>query len=359
VRVVMSESSLEFIGPQTFAAITGHQPITALFGDEDVSPHTHLARWADLVIVAPATAATLSRAANGLSEGLVSALLLATTAPILFAPAMHTEMWESPATQRNVEVLTNDGHHFVGPASGELAGGDVGMGRLVEPEEIVAAAEAILDTPGDGIAVLVTAGGTREPIDPVRYISNRSSGKMGHAIAEEAADRGYQVTLVTTSELPVSGGIKVIHVDTAEEMQAAVDGVEVRVAVMAAAVADFKPSSSANEKLARSDGLASIELTPTPDILASVVARDPRPLTVGFAAETGGVERAVEKARRKKVDLLVYNNVSEPGSGFGTDTNRVTIISSDGGIEELPLMSKALVAREIWDRVGQLLPTGN
>jgi phosphopantothenoylcysteine decarboxylase/phosphopantothenate--cysteine ligase len=359
LRVAMSASAAEFIGPQTFAAITGAQPFLDLFGAEDASPHTNLARWADIVIVAPATAATLARAANGLSEDLISALLLATRAPVLFAPAMHTEMWENPATVRNVKVLDDDGNHFVGPAEGELAGGDVGIGRVAEPEDIIDAAGAILGAVGTGLSVLVTAGGTREPIDPVRYIGNRSSGKMGHAIAAEAARRGYQVTLVTTSDLSVPGTVKVINVESADSMQAAVDGVTADIAVMAAAVADFKPVDHATTKLAREDGLDSISLTTTPDILASVVARDGPPVTVGFAAETGGVERAVEKAKRKRVDLLVYNNVAQEGSGFGTDTNQVSFIDPDGTVEAQPLMSKEDVASAIWDRIDALVAQRN
>ncbi len=359
LKVAMSASAAEFIGPQTFAAITGEQPTLDLFGGEDPSPHTNLARWADIVIVAPATAATLARAAHGLSEDLISAILLATTAPVLFAPAMHTEMWENPATVRNVKLLGEYGNHFVGPAEGELAGGDVGVGRVAEPEDIVDVASSILGSGGTGLSVLITAGGTREPIDPVRYIGNRSSGKMGHAIAAEATRRGYQVTLVTTSELPVPGSVKVISVESAEEMQTAVDGVTADIAVMAAAVADFKPADSATTKLAREDGLDSISLTTTPDILASVVAREAPPITVGFAAETGGVERAIEKAERKGVDLLVYNDVSQEGSGFGTDTNQVSFIDGSGAVESQPMMSKTEVAAALWDRIEDLVTQRN
>ncbi|MEX1038453.1 MAG: bifunctional phosphopantothenoylcysteine decarboxylase/phosphopantothenate--cysteine ligase CoaBC [Acidimicrobiia bacterium] len=359
VKVAISSSAGEFVGPQTFAAIIGEQPYLDLFGSDDVSPHTSLARWAEIVIVAPATAATLARAASGLSEDLISALLIATKAPVLYAPAMHTEMWEHPATIRNVNVLREDGNHFVGPDEGELAGGDVGVGRVAEPEEIVAAANSILGAGGSGLSVLVTAGGTREPIDPVRYIGNRSSGKMGHAIASEAARRGYQVTLVTTSDLPVNGAVKVVSVETADQMQSAVDGITADFAVMAAAVADFKPEASARTKLARADGLESIPLTPTPDILASVVARDDAPFTVGFAAETGGVERAVEKAKLKKVDLLVYNDVTQEGSGFGTDTNQVSFIDADGNVDPRPMMSKEAVAVALWDRIETLAVSAN
>lgn len=355
VRVAMSESSLEFIGPQTFAAITGSHPATSFFDDESVSPHTEMARWADLVIVAPATAATIARIADGMSSDLISATILATTSPVLIAPAMHQEMWENPTTQRNMERVVADGRHVVGPNEGALAGGDVGIGRLAEPEEILEAADVILAGDAGGRSLLITAGGTREPIDPVRYIGNRSSGKMGHALADEAVMRGYDVTLVTTSDIPVHPAVKVLSVETAREMAEAVAGVRPDVAIMAAAVADFRPAEEHESKLSRSKSLGSIALEPTPDILGSVVVREVRPLVVGFAAETGGVERAIEKAIAKKVDLLVYNDVTEPGSGFGTDTNRVILIDSDGSREELPLLPKTEVAKAILDRVSSKL----
>ncbi len=354
VRVALSDSAQEFIGAQTFAAITGSAPIVGLFGQGLVSPHTELARWAEIVIVAPATAATLSRVASGLSDDLISATLLATQKPILFAPAMHTEMWENPATQRNIATLKLDGHHFVGPNEGDLAGGDVGVGRVSEPEEIVARATTILGGDGNGLAVLVTAGGTREPVDPVRYLGNRSSGKMGHAIADEAARRGYNVTLVTTSSIPVASSVKVVTVESAQEMHDAVAGIDADIAVMAAAVADFRPASASQDKLSRSVGLDRLELEPTPDILASVAQRDPRPVVVGFAAETANLDRGIAKAKQKSVDLLVYNDVTEEGSGFGTDTNRVVLIGADGSTEELPQLQKSEVAARLWDRIGTL-----
>jgi phosphopantothenoylcysteine decarboxylase/phosphopantothenate--cysteine ligase len=355
VRVEMTDSALEFVGPQTFAAITGEQPFTSLFAADLVSPHTDLARWADLVIIAPATAATLGRVASGISDDLVSATLLNTTSPVLVAPAMHTEMWEHPATQRNMKTLRDFGYHIVGPHTGALAGGDVGMGRVAEPEEVVEAANDILGGEGRGRKLLVTAGGTREPVDPVRYLGNRSSGKMGQAIADEAIRRGYDVTLITTADLPVHAAVKVVRVETADEMLGAVSDIEPDIAVMAAAVADFKPASSSDSKIPRADGLTSIELTETPDILASLVARENRPFTVGFAAETGGVDRALEKAKRKDVDLLVFNDITEPGSGFGTDTNRVVMIDRAGSTEELPLLPKTEVAERLMDRIASAI----
>jgi phosphopantothenoylcysteine decarboxylase/phosphopantothenate--cysteine ligase len=355
VKVMMTDSALHFVGPQTFAAITGGQPHTALFGQGDVSPHTSLARWSDLVVVAPATASIIAKVCAGISDDLVSATLLATTAPVLVAPAMHTEMWEHPATQRNMATLESFGYHVVGPETGPLAGGDEGIGRVSEPETILEAIEAILTPPSSSLRVLVTAGGTREPLDPVRYLGNRSSGRMGHAIADAAARLGHQVTLVTTSSLPTHPAVKVVGVETAEEMLEAVQGAGADVVVMAAAVADFMPKTREEAKIPRADGLESIELRPTPDILATVVAREPRPFVVGFAAETGGLERAIEKARKKGVDLMVYNDVTEPGSGFGTLTNRVVLIDPEGGTDPWPLMEKDQVAARLLDRVTALV----
>lgn len=351
VEVILTESALEFIGPQTFAAITGSNPHTRLFGADSVSPHTELARWADLVVVAPATAATLSKLATGLSNDLVSATLLASQSPTLLAPAMHTEMWEHPATRRNIQTLTADGYVIVGPESGALAGGDSGVGRVAEPDDIMEAIERLLALPDNAIRLLVTAGGTREPVDPVRFLGNRSSGKMGHAIANEAARRGMAVTLVTTSGLAVAPAVKVVSVETALEMLEAVESIVSDVAIMAAAVADFRPAATSETKLSRSEGLDSIALVPNPDILASVVARAEPPYVVGFAAETGDLTRAVDKARQKNVDLLVYNDVSEPGSGFGTDTNRVVLIDGSGDTESWPVLSKNEVAARLLDRV--------
>jgi phosphopantothenoylcysteine decarboxylase / phosphopantothenate---cysteine ligase len=361
VRVVMTDEAVNFIGPTTFASLTGKPVIRSLFSSDLVSPHTDLGRWADAVVVAPATAATLSRLVTGLSEEPVSATLLATRSPVLLAPAMHTEMWEHPATVRNITQLRDDGHHFVGPATGTLAGGDEGMGRMAEPEEIVAALDDLFggSSPAlslSGLKVLVTAGGTREAIDPVRFIGNRSSGKMGHAVADEAARRGADVVLVTTAERPSHPAVKVVRVESAQEMAEAASGVDADVAVMAAAVADFRPSGPSEEKLARSDGPPEVQLEKTPDVLASVVARKPRPFVVGFAAETGTsdqtwLERATDKAARKKVDLLVANDVTEPGAGFGVDTNHVAIVFPDGRVDDWEKAPKTEVARRLWDLI--------
>ena len=350
VRTIMTGSSLKFLGKQTMAALTGSQPITDLFEQGSVSPHTSLARWADVIIVAPATAATLARIATGLSEDILSATVLAAQCPVVLAPAMHTEMWEHPATSRNIERLRADGCVIVGPTSGSLAGGDVGEGRMVEPEAILmAASELFGERPMAGWHVVVSAGGTREAIDPVRYIGNRSSGKMGNAIALAAAEAGAAVTLITTVASPAHPGLEVIDVESAQEMADAVKKAApgADVAVLAAAVADFRPADPAAGKLRRAAGPPQVNLEPTPDILGGVAAMDDRPYLVGFAAEVGSLESAVDKAQRKGVDLLVANDVARPGSGFGTDTNEVTIISPDGRTEAWELMTKRDIGRRL------------
>jgi phosphopantothenoylcysteine decarboxylase/phosphopantothenate--cysteine ligase len=353
VRCVMTESATEFIGAQTLAAITGDYPVLGFFDEPDVSPHTSLGQWAEAIVIAPATAGTLAKLANGLSDNVLVATVLASVAPVVVAPAMHTEMWEKAATQRNVARLREDGFVVVGPATGALAGGDVGPGRMAEPEEIVAAVGAALRHDMDGWKVLVTAGGTREPIDPVRFIGNRSSGKMGNAIALAAARRGAEVVLVSTVAAPTHPHIEAIAVETAAEMADAVwsrvDDVDV--AVLAAAVADFRPRHAGDQKLRRTAGPPQLDLEATPDILSGIAARDHRPYLIGFAAETGSLDGAAHKAVTKGVDLLIGNDVTRAGSGFATDTNEVTLYTPDGSAESWPLLSKAEVADRLWDRV--------
>jgi phosphopantothenoylcysteine decarboxylase/phosphopantothenate--cysteine ligase len=357
VRVVMTESATKFVGPHTFAAITGSRPVVDLFDADDVSPHTTFGRWADAVVVAPATAATLARLANGLSDDSVSATVLATAAPVVIAPAMHTEMWMHPATVANVERLESFGYHIVAPEAGVLAGGDTGLGRLADPDRIADAVAGVLPGgPLTGVAVLITAGGTREPIDRVRYLGNHSSGKMGNAIAAAAARRGANVTLVTAGPGIEHPRVTVIPVDTAAEMADAAwaTAQKAEVAVMAAAVADFRPAEVLDGKLRRTDGPPTIDLEPTPDVLGGIAEMSPRPFLVGFAAETGALDEAIAKARRKGVDLLVVNDVTAPGSGFGTETNQVTIVLPDGSTEPWSLMPKAEVAERLWDRIAEL-----
>jgi len=357
VRVVMTPSATEFIGPATFAAITGFHPLVDLFEHEEVSPHTSLARWADGIVVAPATASSIARIAHGESSNALVATLLAATVPIVIAPAMHTEMWEHPATVANIAALADFGYHIVEPDTGGLAGGDEGVGRLADPDSIMDALDDALGR-GDleGLTVLVTAGGTRESIDPVRFIGNRSSGKMGNALAVEAARRGAIVTLVTTTEAPTFGGIRVISVETAEEMATAVweNAPGCDIAIMAAAVADFRPADPIEHKLHRADAPPTIALEPTPDILMGLSERGDVGFLVGFAAEVGSLDRVVDKAQKKGVDLLVANDVADPGSGFGSDTNRVTLVARDGSITELELMPKSEVAAAIFSKITDL-----
>lgn len=357
VRVVMTEAAEEFIGKATFAAITGSQPVSDLFDDKDVSPHTTLGQWAEVIVIAPCTASTLSKIAHGESSNALVATVLASTAPVAIAPAMHTEMWEQPSTQENIDRLIGYGYTIIEPEAGALAGGDTGVGRLADPDAIADVVESLL--PGRdmvGLEILVTAGGTREPIDPVRYIGNRSSGKMGNAVAEIASARGANVVLVTAGEPPVDPTIDVIRVETADEMADAVwsraSGVDV--AVMVAAVADFKPGNIHTSKLRRVDGAPNIDLVPTPDILKGVHEADQRPLLVGFAAESGSLDGAVDKAASKGVDLLVANDISRTGSGFGADTNEVRFVFKDGSVRDLPLMDKREVAVAIWDAVREI-----
>jgi phosphopantothenoylcysteine decarboxylase/phosphopantothenate--cysteine ligase len=360
VRAIMTGPSTRFLGPNTLSAITGYPVVTDLFDDaKSVSPHTELAEWADLVVVAPATAASIARLAHGLSSDPVTAVVLAATCPVAVAPAMHTAMWEHPATRRNVETLRCDGVMVLGPVSGRLAGGDQGLGRMMEPEELFNEIQSLYQTPLRGVRVLVTAGGTREAVDPVRFLSNHSSGKMGHAVAAEAVRRGAETTLVTSSRLPSLPAVKRVDVVSAHDMAEAVSTIEVDVAVMTAAVADFRPKVSHGGKLARSDGLGMLELVSTRDVLGEVLKRETRPrVVVGFAAETGNVERAVGKARKKGVDLMVANDVTIPGSGFESDNNQVVLIRRNGEAEPWPLQSKARVASRLWDEVTRLLGEG-
>jgi phosphopantothenoylcysteine decarboxylase/phosphopantothenate--cysteine ligase len=360
VTPVLTESATRFITPLTFSALASEPALTDLFDGPDPIPHTRLGQQADLVIVAPATAAVLGKYAHGISDDLLTATLLATRAPVLVAPAMHTEMWEHPAVQENLETLRRRGVHVVDPASGRLAGGDVGEGRLADPADIVAAAERILG-PNDlaGVHVLVTAGGTREPIDAVRIITNRSSGKQGYAIAEVAARRGAEVTLVTTIGRPAPPGVEIVSVQTAAEMQEAVlaRSGSADVIVMAAAVADFRPKEPAERKLKKHEGIPEIVLEPTHDFLVDLGRDKPaHQVLVGFAAETNDlVAHATEKLRSKRLDLIVGNDISQPDAGFEVDTNRAVIIDAEGSVEALPLQAKTELAATILERVAGLL----
>jgi phosphopantothenoylcysteine decarboxylase/phosphopantothenate--cysteine ligase len=361
VTPVLTHDATRFVGALTFSALASEPAQLSLWDEASPIPHTTLGQRADLVVVAPATAHTLARYAAGLSDDLLMATLLATRAPVIVCPAMHTEMWEHPSVQENLATLERRGVEIVAPESGRLAGGDSGEGRLADPAVIVA---RVLERLGrtarrdlSGRRVVVSAGGTREPLDPVRFITNRSSGKQGHAIAVAAARRGAAVTLVTSSPLalPSDTGITRVDVETAADMEqamgAAADGADV--VVMSAAVADFRPKATAGKKLSTEDGIPELVLEPTPDILAGLARRrTPDQVIVGFAAETHDpVERGRRKIERKGVDLLVVNDVSAPGVGFDHDTNAVVILGADGTATDIPLTSKDAVANAVLDRV--------
>ncbi len=352
---VLTEAATRFVGVTTFSALASEPVRTDLFDDADPIPHIRLAERADAVVVAPATARLIGCYAAGIADDLLTATLLATRAPVVVCPAMHTEMWEHPAVAENLRVLAARGVQLVAPESGRLAGGDVGPGRQAVAATIVAAVAQVL-APQDlsGMTVLVTAGGTREPIDPVRYLSNRSSGKQGHAVADEAARRGAKVTLVTTVNRPVAPGVDVVRVDTAAEMeQAVLARGDADVVVMAAAVADFRPASVAARKLKAGGGVPDLVLEPTTDILAALAARRrPGQTIVGFAAETDDVRaNAAAKLAGKGVDLIVANDVSRPGAGFDHDTNEVVIVSAAGDVHPVALSDKRAVACAVVDAV--------
>jgi phosphopantothenoylcysteine decarboxylase/phosphopantothenate--cysteine ligase len=392
VAVMLSPAAGRFVGPLSFAALSRHPVETDVL---DLMPdgrigHIVLADSADAIVVAPATAHFLGAMATGMAGDVVTATTLATGAPVIVAPAMDGEMWTHPATRANTARLRDDfGYTIVEPAAGPLASGQTGVGRLAELADIVDAVVAAVagtavrvpdpaarppivhpghDADLEGRHVVVSAGGTREPIDPVRFIGNRSTGRMGAAIAAAAIDRGARVTIVAANvEVPMPAGAAVIAVESTADLRTALlDVLRARdgaagpdALIMAAAVADFRPTGTAARKLERGEGLR-LDLEPTPDILAEIatMTRDelrPRPILVGFAAETGSLDRAADKLRRKGVDVLVANDVAEPGSGFGTDTNRVAILDADGARDDLPLLSKREVADRVLDRVARAL----
>ncbi len=386
VTVVPTSSALHFVGEATWAALSGKPVHTDVWSDITEVPHVRLGQQADLVVVAPATADLIARAATGQADDLLTNVLLTARCPVVMAPAMHTEMWQHPATQANVATLGERGVHVVPPASGRLTGRDSGPGRLPEPEEIFAVCERELArTPGAqpagaarplaGRRVVVSSGGTREPLDPVRYLGNRSSGKQGHALAAVAARRGAEVTLVTTEPASAPGGVRVVAVETALELQDAVRATSAGadVVVMAAAVADFRPASYAEAKIKKShsaspDGAPdtsapAVTLVRNPDVLAGLVADrggSSRPVVVGFAAETGDADGTVlehgrAKLARKGCDLLVVNEVGRDTT-FGKDDTTVHLLrrGSDAVVDVGPA-SKTEVAGAVWDAVAELL----
>jgi len=365
VRCVLTRAGLEFVSPLTLQTLSQHAVRTELFdpGEEGQIDHIALANWGEVVVVAPATANLLAKMAVGIADDLVTTMLLATRAPVLAAPAMNVNMWRHAATQANLATLRDRGIRFVGPESGPLACGDEGVGRMAEPEAIAAVVKLLLGRPSLGAErVLVTAGGTREPIDAVRAITNRSSGKMGYALAAEAALRGADVVLISgPSALPTPPGVRRIDVETALEMREAVlaEFRSATVVVMAAAVGDFRPADPAARKIKKEDlppgaGIQ-IHLVANPDILAEISRERGERVVVGFAAESHDVvEAARRKLERKGCDLMVANDISRRDAGFDSDQNAVILLSPGGDAEELPLLSKAEVAARILDRVEKL-----
>ena len=353
---VLTEGALRMVGETTFSALASEPAVTSLWNDRSGPiPHTAAGQRADAVVVCPATARLISDLRTGRSGDVLTATLLATRAPVVLAPAMHIEMWEQPSVQENLAVLTQRGVAMVGPSEGPLAGGDSGPGRMAEPEEIVAAVEAVLTVPDlAGTRVLVTSGGTREPIDAVRFVGNRSSGKQGAAVAEEAAARGAEVVLVTTqSERAAGVPARMVAVETAAEMAAAVEleAPHADVVVMAAAVADFRPAQPSGTKLKKDRGVPAVQLEPTADILAVLGAsKRPGQVLVGFAAETEDIEsNALAKLRSKNLDVIVANDVSKQHVGFGHDTNEIVMFTADGARHHVPLTTKREAARAVLD----------
>jgi phosphopantothenoylcysteine decarboxylase/phosphopantothenate--cysteine ligase len=377
VDVVLTRGAREFIGASTFEGITGRNVRSEVWEDVADGTHVALGRAADVIIVYPATAHTLARLAAGLADDLLTTTVLAHRGPVLVAPAMHTEMWTHPATMANTAVLRGRGVTIVGPDRGPLMGGDEGVGRVVAPEAVLAELDLLLGGPSviadegtpattsdpyAGAHVVITAGGTREPIDPVRFLGNRSSGRMGFALAEAAVARGAVVTLIAApTGLPTPDGVLRVDVGTALEMQAAVHLQDERadVVIMAAAVADFRPRRTLDVKWRRTDGPPTIELEANPDILAGVVARRgdaARPLVVGFAAQTGDLASAAHaKLADKGVDLLVANDVAVDGIGFDQPDNAVLLLRRDGEVRDVPRTSKRAVAEIVLDALLPLL----
>ncbi|HEY8373828.1 MAG TPA: bifunctional phosphopantothenoylcysteine decarboxylase/phosphopantothenate--cysteine ligase CoaBC [Pseudonocardiaceae bacterium] len=371
VRVVPTESALRFVGAATFEALSGQPVRTGVFADVPEVPHVRLGQEADLVVVAPATADLVARAAHGLADDLLTNTLLTARCPVLMVPAMHTEMWEHPATQDNVALLRARGVVVAEPASGRLTGADSGKGRLPEPVEIFDLARLLLERadalPRDleGRRVVVSAGGTREPLDPVRFLGNRSSGRQGYALARVAAQRGAQVVLVAanTTGLPDPAGVEVVRVGTAEELRRAVldASADADAVVMAAAVADFRPVQQAEHKIKKTDRDPDpVPLTRNPDVLAELVQlRRPGQVVVGFAAETGdenadALAHGRAKLARKGCDLLVVNVVGD-GRAFEVEDNAGWLLGADGTEKEIPAGSKAQLASYVWDAVAGLL----
>jgi len=364
VKVILSESAVKFVTPLTFQALSKNEVYTDTFDEMDpgVIAHINLADWADLVLVAPATANTIAKLAGGIADNMVTTTLLATTSPVWIAPAMNVHMYNHPAVQKNIAVLAEYGCRFIEPGEGYLACGYIGKGRLEEPETIVELAEQYFQRdklPLAGKKFLVTAGPTREKIDPVRFISNHSSGKMGYAVAQAAQNAGADVVLVSGPvSLSAPAGVKVVNVESAQEMYDAVFAYfdQADVVIKTAAVADYRPKVVYDHKIKKQAGEASIALERTKDILKELGARKKHQVLVGFAAETNNLEEyASKKLRTKNADMIVANNVQTSGAGFGTDTNLVSLFKKDGTVTRLPMMTKQAVAEKIIEETARIM----
>ena len=367
VDVILTQAALEFITPLTFQSVTGRKAYidADLWGREGHVTHISLGRAGDLLVIAPASANTLAKLAHGMADNLLSVAALAARCPLLIAPAMDAGMFDHPATRANVDLLRQRGAAIVGPASGHLASGLVGVGRMIEPAEILAHVRLVLAKSGPlaGRKIVVTAGGTQEPIDPVRALTNRSSGKQGYALADAALASGAETVLISAPvSLSAPVGARRLDVRTAGEMLDAVlaESQDADALIMAAAVADFRPAEPAREKIKKDMGFSQITLEPTPDILATLAARRVGPdscprVVIGFAAETQNLlENAAAKLKQKKLDLIVANDVSAADAGFSVDTNRVTLLYPDGSQEQLPLTTKSEVAETVIARLSQI-----
>lgn len=364
VHVIMTKSACEFVGPLTFQTLSQNYVVSDMFEDPKTweVEHVELAKKADLFLVAPATANVIGKIANGICDDMLTTTIAATKAKVLIAPAMNTNMYENPLIQKNISTLKEYGYKFIEPESGRLACGDIGSGKLASPEVIVENIEALLNYEQDlvGRKIIITAGPTIESLDPVRYLTNRSSGKMGYAIAKVAAARGAEVTLVSgkTSLKPSSNIKKVINITSAEDMyQAVISNLDENdVVIKSAAVADYKPKEYSDKKIKKKDGDLVIELDRNKDIAYEIGKIKKDKILVGFAAETNDlIENAKGKIAKKNMDFIVANNLKESGAGFGTDTNVVSIIEKDGSINKYPMMTKEQVASVILDKIKSLL----
>jgi phosphopantothenoylcysteine decarboxylase/phosphopantothenate--cysteine ligase len=363
VIVVMTENAQKFITPLTLETLSGNEVVTEMFPERRFVGvrHVDLAGWADLILIAPATANIIGKIRSGIADDILTTIVISSKAPVLIAPAMNVNMYENPIFQENLSYLQKLGYKFVEPEVGELASGIVGKGRLAEPETIVGEVVKILTKEKnlEGKSILVTAGRTEEPLDPIRYLSNRSSGKMGYAIAQEAYERGAKVTLISgPSNLPPPSGVNFVQVKTAKEMLDAVKSTfrRVDVLIMAAAVSDFSPSVISKDKIKKEEEEILLKLKPTVDILKEMGKQKKEKNLVGFSLETEDeIKNAKKKLVEKNLDLIVVNNPNVPGAGFEVDTNQVTLIDKRGKIEKLPLLSKKEVAGKILDKVSLLL----